>query len=125
MASRITNQGLEDSLDVTFGIIAADPVDAMGVSDFGSLAAATVSIAAATNKQINALDTTPTRAGQTVTCKATFTTAQANFNITTITLHNDGAGVATGVFGGIDGQSITKNSGFSLTITVKVTYATA
>lgn len=124
MASRITDQGLQDSLDCTFGITAADPVDAMAVSDFGVLAATTTTIGTATNKVIKAFDATPTRSANTVTCKTTYATTEANFAITTVTLHNDGAGVATGLFGGIDAQSITKTADFSLTITVKVQYQT-
>lgn len=123
MASNITNQGLQDSLDVTFGVTAADPVDAMGVSDFGNILAGTSSIAAASNKQVNALDSTPTRTDQTVTTIATFATGEGNFAISTITLHNDGAAANTGVYGGVDSQSITKTSDFTLTITMKVTYA--
>lgn len=125
MASIITDQGLEDSLDMTFGITAQDAVDAMGVSDFGGINATTTSIAAASNKEVNVFDSTPTRSGQEVTCVATFGTSEANFNITDITLHNDGVGANTGVFGGIDNQSLTKTSDFSLTITLKVTYASA
>lgn len=125
MASIITDQGLQDSLDMTFGITAQDAVDAMGVSDYGALIAATTNITSATNKVVNALDATPTRSGQTVTTIATFATGQANFTITTITLHNDGAAAYTGVYGGVDNQSLTKTSDFSLTITMKVTYASA
>ena len=124
MASLITNQGLADSLNNSFGIGTADPVDAMGVSNFGSLAAGTTTIAAATSKKINAI-ATPTISSQTVTCVGVFTTGQGNFAITTITLHNDGADTSTGVYGGVDGQSITKTSDFSLTITLQITYATA
>lgn len=123
MASKIVDQGLQKSLDATFGIGVADPVDAMGVSDFGTLLAGTTSIAAAVNKDVNALDSPPTRAGNVVTCVGLWGTAEANFTITTVTLHHDGAGVNTGVYGGIDGQSIAKTSGFSLRITTTITYA--
>lgn len=124
MASIVTNLGLQDSLENTFGI-ANDPIDAMGVSDLGGLAAGTTSIAAASNKDVNAFDSTPTRNAQTVSCVATWGTSEANFTITDITLHNDGAGANTGVYGGVDSQSITKTSDFTLTITMQITYASA
>jgi len=38
---------------------------------------------------------------------------------------DDGAGVNTGVFGGVDNQSLTKTSDFSLTITMTITYVSA
>lgn len=123
MASRVTDQGLQDSLDNSFGIAASDPVDAMGISDFGAIAAGTTSIAAAANKDVNLLSSA-TRTGQTVTVVGVWGTGEGNFTITTITLHNDGGGAFTGVYGGVDNQSLTKTSDFILTITMKITYAT-
>lgn len=130
MARRITDQGLQDSLDATFNVGgtgtpggAFDPVDAMGVSNFGTLLAGTTSIASAGSKLVKAFDAAPTRNNLTVTCVATFGTGEANFQITTVTLHNDGAAVNTGVYGGVDAQSLTKTSDFSLKITMNVTYA--
>lgn len=132
MASRIVNQGLADSLTATFrvgggGTVGGpfDPVDAMSVSNFGNLLAGTTDLSGAVNKQCNVLDSTPTLASQTVTCVCTFTTGQANFAITTVALHNDGADVFTGVYGGVDNQALTKTSDFSLKITLTITYATA
>lgn len=122
MASLITNTGLQTSLDLTFGIGCETAIDAMGISDFGCIAAGTTTIAAATNKDVNSFDATPTRCAQTVSAVATFSTSEGNFTITTITLHNDGAGAFTGVYGGIDNQSITKTTDFTLTITMNITY---
>lgn len=108
MADLIVNQGISDYLRNWFGIGSQDAIDAMGVSDFGSLAAGTTSIGAASFSQVNALAGTPTETSQVASCNADFTQAQINGNeITTITLHNDGAGADTGVQGGQDAQSLT------------------
>ena len=72
-------------------------------------------------------DQTPTRTGQTVSHAATFGTGAANFTIRRVSLHNDVAanvsGTSVTLVGGIDGQSITKTSDFSMTITVDIQYA--
>jgi hypothetical protein len=117
VAKITVNQGLQVSIDNDYGNAAVNIIDAMAVSDFGTLLAGTTSIAAATNKDANAL-TSSTRSGQVNTAIGDWTTGEANFAITTITLHRGGAGVFTDVYGGIDGQSLTKNSDFALKITL-------
>ena len=93
MAARVTTQGIHLALAALFGIESAVPVDAMGVSDLATIAAGTTSIAAATNKSVKALDGPPVRAGNTVTCVATWGKPEANFTITAVSLHNGGAGI--------------------------------
>lgn len=108
MPSIWVNQGLQDMNSNHFGIAAVDVVDAMSVSNFGTLLAGTVSVASATFEDINTLDATPTQTNQTVTCVASWTSAEiSGQNITTIALHNDGAGAATGVQAGIYGIDMT------------------
>lgn len=131
MASLIVDQGLQASLDATFDVGGGgsgdnfDPVDAIGVSDHGDLASGDTDLANATNDAVNALDDPSSRTDQTVTAEATFGTGEANFEITTVSLHMDGADATTGLYGGVDAQSLTKTSDFSLTITMDVTYSSA
>lgn len=103
------------------GIGTVNPIDAMAWSDIGTVSDTTTTIAAATNKQINALDSTPTLSAEEVTYISSLTTAQLNtVVIDAITLHYDGAGTATGVAAGVDGLSITKKSSYKLTTTMKI-----
>lgn len=123
--ARWTDLGIQDMIDNHLGITASDVVDAMGVSNFGTILAGTTTIAAATFKDVNALDATPTRSGLTGTIVASWTAAEINGNnITTITAHNDGAGVFTGVQYGVDGQDLTFN-GVDITIELDCTGASA
>ena len=125
MPSRWVDQGIQDMEDNHFGIVAVDVVDAMSVSNFGTLLAGTTSVAAATFEDINALDATPTRSGLTVTSIASWVASELNGNnITTIALHNDGAGAATGVQCGVWGLDITLTD-VDLTVEMDTTGATA
>lgn len=124
MADLITNQGLNDCLDQWVNAT-NDPVDAIGVSNFGVLAAGTTSIAAATFKDINAINSVSASASQINTITADFTSAEiTGNNITTITFHNDGAGVSTGVQGGVDNQNLTF-SGVDITVRMTIGAASA
>ena len=108
MPSRFTDLGITDMEDNHFGIAAVDVADAMSVSNFGTLLAGTTTIAAATFKDTNAFDATPTRSGLTVTSIASWTNAEiTGQNITTIAIHNDGAGAYTGVQCGVWGLDMT------------------
>lgn len=79
-----------------------------------------------TNSHFEDFDATPTRSNQTITCVTTLETGDANFTIGSISLHNAPAGScsasSTTLFAGIDGQSITKTSSFTLTITLSILY---
>lgn len=115
MADQMTTLGLERMAKNNAGIGAADPIDAMGWSDFGAISAGTTSIAAASNKQVNALESTPTLDGLEVTYVGLLDFDELNgATITTLTLHHDGAGANTGVGAGIDGLSITKSAKYAL-----------
>lgn len=115
MARLIVNQGLQDSLTSDYSTL--NTIDSMCVSNFGTLLAATTTVAAATSKDTNLLTST-SRTGQVQTSIGDWTTAEANFAITTITLHRDGVGAFTGLYGGIDGQSLTKTVDATLKITI-------
>lgn len=73
-----------------------------------------------------AFDSTPTESGQTITHIMTIPTGSGNFTIKRISLHDDTAanvsGTSTTLVGGVDGQSLTKTSDFTLAITMKLTY---
>ena len=125
MARITVNQGLQESLDNEWGLQALDAIDAMCVSNFGTLSSTTTTVAAATSKDANGLDAGTSRTNQTVTVTATWGTGEANFQITTVTLHRDGVGAFTGVYGGVDGQSVTKTVDFSLKITMTDTRTSA
>lgn len=69
---------------------------------------------------------TPTRSGQVVTHTWTVATGSGNFTITRIALHDDTTtNVTTSsdtLVCGIDGQSLTKTSDFTIQFTVTLTY---
>lgn len=115
MADLIVDQGLNDGANQIAGL-ASDPPDAMAVSNFGTLLTTTTTIAAAGSKSCVAYSggfptMTPVAL---LTWRAVFTVA---FPITTITNHNDGAGVFTGVQGGVDSLALNPNN-VPLTITL-------
>jgi hypothetical protein len=105
-------------------------IDSISVDDSSTAFAATDTAlnsgGAVTNEADANFDSTPTRSGQVITHVATFATGVANFTIRRIALHNAAAASVTSssttLVAGIDGQSITKTSDFSVTITVKITY---
>lgn len=124
MANLFTLSGRNDMLDNMVGHV-TDPIDAIGVSDLASIAAGTTTIAASTWSQVNAINATTAASGQETTIIADFTSAQLTGNeIVTITLHNDGAGVETGVIAGQDSQSLTY-SGVDVQIRATIGLATA
>lgn len=133
MASRIVNRGLQviagrasstaDGFAAIQSMAVDDDSNAFGqtddsLDDAGGGAPANV---AAKN-----FDATPTRSAQTVTHTSTYGTGEGNFTIRRISLHNALEGSVSGtsvtLVGGIDGQSITKTSNFTLTLTVQITY---
>lgn len=123
MADQVTLQGLQQMGKNNSGIGTVDPIDAMGWSDFGTILAATTDITAATNEQINVLDSTPTISSEEVTYISTLTTGQLNgVTVSTVTLHYDGAGLGTGVAAGVDGLSIVKAATYALTSTMKINH---
>jgi hypothetical protein len=131
MASLIVNRGLQ-----VIGGRASNTADAFLEIDTMAVDDATEPFLAADTKLDDgtgftqefdaAFDTTPTRSGQTVTHIMTIPTGSGNFPIRRISLHNALAASVTGssvtLVGGIDGQSLTKTSDFTLTITVNILY---
>lgn len=69
-----------------------------------------------------AFDATPTRSGQTITHITTIPTGSGNFTIRRISLHDDTATnvttTSTTLVSGVDGQSLTKTSDFTLAATL-------
>jgi hypothetical protein len=107
MANLFTLSGRNEMLDQMVGHV-NDPIDAIGLSNLASIAAATTTIAAASFKQVNAINATVGATSQLTTIAADFTSAQITGNeVILITLHKDGAGTSTGVIAGQDSQSLT------------------
>lgn len=132
MAKLIINQGLGIEGDLLFGINGPPAkLQTMSVDDAtGAFAAGNTKLndaAGYTQLVAQAFDSTPTRSGQTVTCLSTYATGTANFTIRRVALHNTVSGsttaTSTGLWGGIDGQALTKTTDFSLTITVQTTFS--
>lgn len=134
MSSLIVNQGLNVIADRASGINGPPAaILSMSVDDAGAMAAGHTKLndgASYTQHVAVAFDATfPSRSGQVVTHQGTWTTAQANFTIKRVILHNIAFGsvtaTSTNIVGGVDGQSILKTTDFQLTVTLKVTYASA
>lgn len=133
MVSLVVNQGLEMIADQASGVAGAggDIVTMAADNATGTTLAAHTKLNDITSTSISAkaFDSTPTRSARTVSHIATFGTADANFAIGRFSLHNTVAGSttvsSTGLMAAVDGFSITKTSAFSLTVTFKLTYASA
>lgn len=132
MAKLIITQGLGFEGDLLFGINGPPAkLQTMAMDDAtGAFAAGNTKLndaAGYTQLFAAAFDITPTRSGATVTCIMTAGTGSANFTIRRVSLHNTVAGSttasSTGLWGGIDGQAITKTTDFSLATTVQVTFS--
>lgn len=127
MASLIVDRGLQILVGrLSQTADAFNELRSMAVDDGTSaFVAGDTTLGSPANLQVNDFDATPTRSAQTVTHVATYAAGEANFEVQRISLHNDDAvnvtGASTTLFGGIDGQSITKTSDFTMTITVNVT----
>jgi hypothetical protein len=134
VASLIVNTGLQAIGELaslttpTFGQIRSMAVDNATAST--SAFAATMSklndAAAATTFAATSFSPTPSRASQTISHVAVFATSQANFTIGRLSLHNVANGSvsisSTTLVSGVDQQSITKTTDFTLTPTLRITY---
>lgn len=106
-------------------------IQSMSVDDQGTGFSATddaLDDAGAVSNEADAdFDSTPSRSGETFSHTATFGTSEANFEIQRVALHNDTAAnvstSSTTLVGGVDGQSLTKTSDFSLTVTLDISYS--
>lgn len=81
---------------------------------------------AITNAYDQALDGAPTRTNQTISHISTIPTGQGNFTIRRVALHDDTAAnvttSSTTLVSGVDGQSLTKTSDFTLATTLNHIY---
>lgn len=131
MAAKIVNRGLQViGGRASSTADAFDAIQTMAVDDSSTSFLTThTDLGTPTNVVAVAFDSTPTRSSQTVTHIATFSSAQANFTIRRISLHNAASGSVTGssttLCAGIDAQSITKTSDFTMTITITIAYTDA
>lgn len=133
MASRYVNRGLLRTGQQAFestNYNAARNIQVLSVDDssnaFGQTDPALNTGGAVTNMYDQAFDGTPTESGQTVTCVTTIATGNGNFTIRRVAMHDDTTTnvttSSTTLCAGIDGQSVTKTSDFSLAITLQTTY---
>lgn len=131
MASIIVNRGLQ-----VIGGRASNTADAfteilsMAVDDRAvSITATDTALGSPTNVFAKAFDATPTRSSQTITHITTFAISEGNFDWKRITLHNAAAGSVNGtsttLVAAVDNQSLTKNSDFSIQVTLKIQYTSA
>lgn len=133
MASLVVNQGLQiiaerTSIGPTGGTGLQRRLQSMSADDgAAAFVAGDTNLASPANLEVKTFDATPTRSAQTTTHISTYTTAEANFEIKRFALHNDVQanvnGTSTTLFGGIDGQAITKTADFEMTVTIQITYS--
>lgn len=134
MAAVSMTQGLKMVGDRASGVAgAAAPIAGMSFDNntnaFANTHTTCATAGASPNFQGNALDSTPTGGAAAtpyvVSHVSTLTTAQFNtFIVKRIGLHNTAAPTDAGttLMFGVDGFSLTKGSGFSLTPTFKISY---
>lgn len=127
MASLVVNRGLQCLENRFSGITGANSSAAITMvadSKASAFAASDTTIAAST-KKAKAFDSTPTRSSQTVTYLTTFTSTEANFTIKRLSVHNLAAASvssnSTSLLFGIDSQTLTKTTSFSLAVTLQLT----
>jgi hypothetical protein len=133
MANLIVNQGIGFDLD-RLAAINGPPaaVQSMAVDDGNPFTATDTKLndQAATQVAAVGMDASfPSRAASVLSFQGTFATGVGNFTIKRISLHNIASGSvtlsSTTLYGGVDTQSITKTSAFSLTVKINVTGASA
>lgn len=130
MSSIVVNQGLQRigiQASQATAYSAVRNIQTMAVDDSASaFASGTTTLGSPTNEFDAVFDATPTRSSQTISHVMTIPSGSGNFTIKRVSLHDDTAtnvtGASTTLVAGIDGQSITKTSDFSLAITVNLTY---
>jgi len=133
MASLIVNQGLQRiaiNASQATAFSSSRFIQSMSVDDAtGAFAAANTKLddgAGFTQEFDAAFDSTPTRSNQTISHVMTIPTGSGNFTIRRVALHDDTAANVTSssttLVGGVDNQSLTKTSDFTLAITMRITY---
>ncbi len=129
MAAKITDQGLQriaDTASQTAGYSASRFIRRMAVDDSSTaFVAGATTLGSPANLYSQAFDTAPNRAGLVVTHTATIGTANGNFTIRRVSLHDDTtvSGTSATLVGGIDGLGLTKTVDYSLQLNVRVTYS--
>lgn len=141
MASLVVNNGLQrigvQASQATSGsgptYSATRHIQVMAFDDNASAFAAAhtnlLSAGSITNEFDAAFDAAPTRSSQTITHITTIPTGSGNFTIRRISLHDDTATnvttTSTTLVSGVDGQSLTKTSDFTLAATLNHLHAAA
>lgn len=130
MASLVVNRGLlrigQQAFEST-NYNAARNIQTMSVDDsVTALIAGATTLGSPANEFDAVFDSTPTESGQTITCVMTIPTGSGNFTIRRFCEHDDTAANVTGssttLCSGVDAQSVTKTSDFSLVPTKQFTF---
>lgn len=125
ITSLIVDRGNQSICERTAGISSTGlgaAWDAMGFSDdAGDVAAGNTSLPG-TNKEVFALDGTPTRSSQTASYVRTLTSAQFLFTIKWVALLNGGAGSTTTLCAAISGLSLVHGA-FKMKFTIELTHS--
>ena len=137
MAHLIVSNGLQASAKETFNISGGAQVQSMawdtgtGAGEAFTASDTALNAHGAVTVIAKAFDSTfPSLAAQTVTCQGTLATGDFNGNtIGRVSLHTTAFGSVTssttGLYGGIDQQSIAKTSDFSLVTQVTIAFTSA
>lgn len=130
MASIVVNRGLlrigQQAFQST-NYSVSRYIQVMSVDDsVTALAAGTTTLGSPTNEFDAVFNSTPTESGQTITCIMTIPTGSGNFTIRRLCEHDDTAtnvtGSSTTLVSGVDAQTLTKTSDFSLAVTKQFTF---
>lgn len=133
MAAIVVNQGLlrigQQAFEST-NYNAARNIQTLSIDDSSNAFAATDTAldsgGSVTNEFDQAFDSTPTESAQTITTVTTIASGDGNFTVRRIALHDDTAAnvssSSTTLCAGIDGQSLTKTSDFSLELTITMAF---
>lgn len=130
MASLVVNRGLlrvgQQAFEST-NYNAARNYQTMSADDSATaLVAGATTLGSPTNLFDAVFDVTPTENAQTISCVMTIPTGSGNFTIRRICEHDDTAanvtGASTTLCSGVDNQSLTKTSDFSLAFTKSFTF---
>jgi hypothetical protein len=139
MAARVTTQGrlrigIQASQATTYSSAAGSDLRAIQVMSVDNsataLADSTTTLGSPGSEFDQVFDAQPTTAtdatSATITHITTYGTANGNFAISRVILHDDTTtnvtGTSTTVVAGVDAQSLTKTSDFTLAITLRLKY---
>lgn len=123
----LVNTGIQNLLDLGIGVGGTAWTNAnayIGIGDSSTAAAASqTDLQASTNRVKAAMDATyPSRSGQTLSFRCTFSTSQGNFSIQEAGVFNGGPSFGTGtMFNRVVSSLGTKTSATTLQVTVTIT----